>query len=70
MSTAHDYHGIDTPERALKYAVQHIRGDRAQIIEPPPCRRPGTTKPPPGPSAIRVPAFGNSDASMSRFHPE
>ncbi|MFD9215618.1 Uma2 family endonuclease [Streptomyces sp. NPDC059544] len=24
--------GID-PERALKYAVQHIRGDRAQIIE-------------------------------------
>ncbi|MFC0600308.1 Uma2 family endonuclease [Streptomyces palmae] len=24
--------GVD-PERALKYAVQHIRGDRAQIIE-------------------------------------
>lgn len=28
-----DYDGIDDPERALKYAIQHIRGDRAQIIE-------------------------------------
>ncbi|MGW2411939.1 Uma2 family endonuclease [Streptomyces tubercidicus] len=28
-----DYsHGVD-PERALKYAIQHIRGDRAEIIE-------------------------------------
>ncbi|PBC87059.1 Putative restriction endonuclease [Streptomyces sp. KS_16] len=28
-----DYnHGVD-PERALKYAIQHIRGDRAQIVE-------------------------------------
>ncbi|MFF8598998.1 Uma2 family endonuclease [Streptomyces sp. NPDC015232] len=33
MSSAPDYHGIDDPERALKYAVQHIRCDRAQIIE-------------------------------------
>ncbi len=33
MSTAPNYHGIDDPEKALKYAVQHIRGDRAQIIE-------------------------------------
>lgn len=32
MSTAADYDGVD-PERALKYAVQHIKGDRAQIIE-------------------------------------
>ncbi|MFE5513851.1 Uma2 family endonuclease [Streptomyces sp. NPDC056529] len=32
MSTAADYSNVD-PERALKYAVQHIRGDRAQIIE-------------------------------------
>ncbi|MFE0738662.1 Uma2 family endonuclease [Streptomyces sp. NPDC058855] len=32
MSTAADYEDVD-PERALKYAVQHIRGDRAQIIE-------------------------------------
>lgn len=32
MSTAADYNNID-PERALKYAIQHIRGDRAQIIE-------------------------------------
>ncbi|MFD4855110.1 Uma2 family endonuclease [Streptomyces atratus] len=33
MTSAPDYsHGIDS-ERALKYAVQHIRGDRVQIIE-------------------------------------
>ncbi|GAA3942353.1 hypothetical protein GCM10022244_57770 [Streptomyces gulbargensis] len=32
MSTAADYEDVD-PERALKYAVQHIRGDRVQIIE-------------------------------------
>lgn len=32
MSTAADYGNVD-PERALKYAVQHIKGDRAQIIE-------------------------------------
>ncbi|MGP4004369.1 Uma2 family endonuclease [Streptomyces sp. 8N706] len=28
----HDYADVD-PESALKYAVQHIKGDRAQIIE-------------------------------------
>ncbi|SCF74020.1 Uma2 family endonuclease [Streptomyces sp. Ncost-T10-10d] len=33
MTSAPDYgHGIDT-EHALKYAIQHIRGDRVQIIE-------------------------------------
>jgi Uma2 family endonuclease len=33
MTSAPDYsQGIDT-ERALKFAVQHIRGDRVQIIE-------------------------------------
>ncbi|MFJ5547212.1 Uma2 family endonuclease [Streptomyces sp. NPDC093225] len=33
MSTAPDYgKGID-PERALKYAIQHIEGDRTEIIE-------------------------------------
>ncbi|MGW2846170.1 Uma2 family endonuclease [Streptomyces sp. NPDC001108] len=33
MTSAPDYgQGIDT-ERALKYAIQHIRGDRVQIIE-------------------------------------
>ncbi len=33
MTTAHDYSkGID-PERALKYAIQHISGDRTEIIE-------------------------------------
>ncbi|MFE1413777.1 Uma2 family endonuclease [Streptomyces sp. NPDC058746] len=28
-----DYSQVADPERALKYAVQHIKGDRAQIIE-------------------------------------
>ncbi|MBT2468032.1 Uma2 family endonuclease [Streptomyces sp. ISL-66] len=33
MTTAHDYsEGID-PEYALKYAVQHWSGDRAEIVE-------------------------------------
>jgi Uma2 family endonuclease len=33
MATAPDYgEGID-PERALKYAVQHVHGDRAEVIE-------------------------------------
>ncbi|MEV6353054.1 Uma2 family endonuclease [Streptomyces hydrogenans] len=32
MSTAADYDNVD-PERSLKYAVRHIKGDRAQIIE-------------------------------------
>ncbi|MEU1281269.1 Uma2 family endonuclease [Streptomyces sp. NPDC005805] len=32
MSAAADYGNVD-PERALKYAVQHIRDDRAQVIE-------------------------------------
>lgn len=33
MTSAPDYsQGIDS-ERALKYAVQHIRGDRVQITE-------------------------------------
>jgi Uma2 family endonuclease len=29
---SHDYADVD-PESALKYAVQHIKGDRAQIVE-------------------------------------
>jgi Uma2 family endonuclease len=34
MSTAPaDYNAGVDPERALKYAVQHIKGDRAQIVE-------------------------------------
>ncbi|MEU9321905.1 Uma2 family endonuclease [Streptomyces sp. NPDC048295] len=34
MTSAPDHgHGIGT-EHALKYAIQHIRGDRVQIIEP------------------------------------
>lgn len=34
MTTAPaDYNAGVDPERALKYAVQHIKGDRAQIIE-------------------------------------
>ncbi|MFJ3927823.1 Uma2 family endonuclease [Streptomyces sp. NPDC090022] len=28
-----DYSLVDDPERALKYAVQHIKGDRTEIIE-------------------------------------
>ncbi|MFB7513164.1 Uma2 family endonuclease [Streptomyces sp. NPDC056144] len=33
MSTAADYHSNEDPERALKFAVRHIKGNRAQIIE-------------------------------------
>ncbi|MCY0934188.1 Uma2 family endonuclease [Streptomyces sp. H34-S4] len=33
MTTAHDYsEGID-PEYALKYAIQHMQGDRVEIVE-------------------------------------
>ncbi|WKD33597.1 Uma2 family endonuclease [Streptomyces xanthophaeus] len=33
MTSAHDYsEGVD-PERALKYAIQHFSGDRAEIVE-------------------------------------
>ncbi|GAA2805013.1 Uma2 family endonuclease [Kitasatospora paracochleata] len=28
-----DYHDVADPERALKYAIQHIEGDRVEIIE-------------------------------------
>jgi Uma2 family endonuclease len=30
---ARDYGRVEDPERALKYAIQHIEGDRGQIIE-------------------------------------
>lgn len=37
MSTAHagpgDYSRVPNPEQALKYAIQHIAGDRVEIIE-------------------------------------
>ncbi|MEV6977781.1 Uma2 family endonuclease [Kitasatospora sp. NPDC093806] len=37
MSTAphdpEDYRTVSDPERALKYAIQHVAGDRAEIIE-------------------------------------
>ncbi|MDH6115192.1 Uma2 family endonuclease [Kitasatospora sp. MAP12-15] len=34
MTTAHeDYSNVADPERALKYAVQRLAGDRAEIIE-------------------------------------
>ncbi|KJS53084.1 hypothetical protein VM98_27480, partial [Streptomyces rubellomurinus subsp. indigoferus] len=28
-----DYSSVSDPERALKYAVQHVSGDRAEIVE-------------------------------------
>ncbi|AUG78679.1 hypothetical protein CFP65_3906 [Kitasatospora sp. MMS16-BH015] len=28
-----DYEQVDSPERALKYAIQHLAGDRAEIVE-------------------------------------
>ncbi|WP_269853107.1 Uma2 family endonuclease [Streptomyces sp. RPT161] len=31
-AASHDYADVD-PEAALKYAVQHIRGERAQVVE-------------------------------------
>ncbi len=31
--SAGSYGVVDDPEKALKYAVQHIRGDRAELIE-------------------------------------
>ncbi|MEU9077967.1 Uma2 family endonuclease [Kitasatospora sp. NPDC048538] len=37
MSTAHigpgDYSRVPNPEQALKYAIQHIAGDRVEIVE-------------------------------------
>ncbi|MEU1284536.1 Uma2 family endonuclease [Kitasatospora sp. NPDC005856] len=37
MSTAHaspgDYSQVPNPEQALKYAIQHIAGDRVEIVE-------------------------------------
>lgn len=33
MTTAHDYSGGIDPERALKYAVQRFRGERAELLE-------------------------------------